>query len=296
MATIIFHFNGISINIQATMNQTFEQILLKFESKAKMSIKNLLFIYNGQLINNYKLSIEQIANSIDKQRKIIDILAYENKSYYLNEKNDFEKEKISIKEKINQILYKYLGDRTYLKDKINNWKDAILNECKIFFLKYQNYITFVSLVIFNKSIKQSKYFLDWAFIAGETTQIIDVYFNSDNIKAQINVGMFLKERERTKKDLTKALNLAEKEFLNLAEGRTFDTFHDKYFKMFENTLENEILTEYKYSLFYFNVLLNKYTQYSKGFIIVNKNKEDYYLSKEINAGESILYLLFGKAQ
>ena len=58
------------------MNQTFEQILLKFESKAKISIKNLLFIYNGQLINNYKLSIEQIANSIDKQRKIIDIFIY----------------------------------------------------------------------------------------------------------------------------------------------------------------------------------------------------------------------------
>ena len=296
MATIIFHFNGISINIQATMNQTFEQILLKFESKAKMSIKNLLFIYNGQLINNYKLSIEQIANSIDKQRKTIDILVYETKLYYLNEKNDFEKEKISIKEKINQILYKYLGDRTYLKDKINNWKDAILQECNILFLKYQNYITFVSLVIFNKSIKQSNYYLDWAFIAGETTQILDIDFISDKIEAKLTIGMFLKERERTKKDLTKALNLAEKEFLNLAEGRTFDTFHDKYFKMFENTLENEILTEYKYSLFYFNVLLNKYTQYSKGFIIVNKNKEDYYLSKEINAGESILYLLFGKAQ
>ena len=56
------------------------------------------------------------------------------------------------------------------------------------------------------------------------------------------------------------------------------------------------MTDLKYSLFYFYVLLNKYTQYSKGFIIVNKNKEDYYLSKEINAGESILYLLFGKAQ
>ena len=91
------------------MNQTFEQILLKFESKAKMSIKNLLFIYNGQLINNYKLSIEQIANSIDKQRKTIDILVSENISNNSIEKNDFEKEKISIKEKINQILYKYLG-------------------------------------------------------------------------------------------------------------------------------------------------------------------------------------------
>ena len=64
-------------------------------------------------------------------------------------------------------------------------------------------------------------------MSGKTTQIIDIYFNSDKIQAQINVGMFLKERERTKKDLTKALNLAEKEFLNLAEGRTYDTFHDK---------------------------------------------------------------------
>ena len=61
-----------------------------------MSIKNLLFIYNGQLINNYKLSIEQIANSIDKQRKIIDILVSENTSNNSIEKNDFEKEKISI--------------------------------------------------------------------------------------------------------------------------------------------------------------------------------------------------------
>ena len=220
----------------------------------------------------------------------------ENTSNNSIEKNDFEKEKISIKEKINQILYKYLGDRTYLKDKINNWKDAILNECNILFLKYQNYITFVNLIIFNKSIQQSKYIINRTFMSGKTTQIIDVYFKSDKIQAQINVGMFLKERKRKKKDLTEALILAEKEFLNLAEGRTYDTFHDKYFKMFENTLENEILTDLKYSLFYFYVLLNKYTQYSFEFIIVNKNKEDYYLSKEINAGESILYLLFGKAQ
>ena len=123
-----------------------------------------------------------------------------------------------------------------------------------------------------------------------------VYFKSDNIKAELIIGMFLKEKKRKKKDLTEALILAEKEFLNLAEGRTYDTFYDKYFKMFENTLKNEILPEYQYSLLSYYVLLNKYTQYSKGFIIVNKNKEDYYLSKEINAGESILYLLFGKAQ
>ena len=66
--------------------------------------------------------------------------------------------------------------------------------------------------------------------------------------------------------------------------------------MFENTLENEILSNHKYSLFYFYELSNDYNQSSKGFIIVNKNKDDYYISKTINAGESKLYLLFGKAQ
>ena len=133
-------------------------------------------------------------------------------------------------------------------------------------------------------------------MAGNTTQIVEINFNSDKIEAQIVLSMFLKDRKRTAKDLTEALNLAEKEFLNLAEGRTFETFYEKFYKMFENTLENEILSNHKYSLFYFYELSNDYNQSSKGFIIVNKNKDDYYISKTINAGESKLYLLFGKAQ
>ena len=113
----------------------------------------------------------------------------ENTSNNSIEKNDFEKEKISIKETINQILYKYLGDRTYLEDKINNWKDAILNECNNLFLKYHNYITFVSLVIFNKSIKESKYGINRTFMSGKTTQIIDVYFNSEKEQKKIKLKL-----------------------------------------------------------------------------------------------------------
>lgn len=84
--------------------------------------------------------------------------------------------------------------------------------------------------------------------------------------------------------------------MNLAEGRTFEAFYEKFYKMFEDTLENEILPNYKYSWFYFYQLSNEFDQSSKGFIIVNKNKDDYYLRKTINAGKAILYLLFGKAQ
>ena len=110
------------------------------------------------------------------------------------------------------------------------------------------------------------------------------------------ISMVLRDLSRTPKDLTETFNLAEKEFLNLAEGRTFEKFYEKFYKMFEDTLENEILLNYKYSLFYFYQLSNEFNQSSKGFIMVNKNKYDYYLSKIINAGNAILYLLFGKAQ
>ena len=157
----------------------------------------------------------------------MDVLVYEN---YLNNSNyqsDFNKERIIIREKINFILSKYLEDRTFLKDKINNWRDAILNECNNFLLKYPNYITFVNLSINNKSINKSKYYSHSTLMAGKTTQIIEINFNSNKIEAQIVLSMFLKERKRTPKDLTEALNLSEKEFLNLAEGRTFEIFYEK---------------------------------------------------------------------
>ena len=239
------------------------------------------------------MTFQQLANNIDKSRNIIDVLTYEKE---LNKQDDFEKERIIIREKMNFILSKYLVDRTFLKDKINNWRDAILNECNNFFLKYPNYITFVSLVINNKSLNKAKYYSNFDVIKGKTTQVVEVNFKSDKIEAEMIISMFLKERSRTPKDLTKAFNLAEKEFLNLAEGRTFETFYEKFFKMFEDTLENEILPYYKFSLFYFYQLSNEFNQSSKGFIMVNKNKDDYYLSKTINAGNAILYLLFGKAQ
>ena len=289
MATIIFHINGNHINIQCQANESFEKILQKFSDKAAIKANNLFYIYNGNLIDK-KLSFENLANSIDKERKVMDVLVYKDIL------NNFENEKVIIKEKLKLILHKYLWERVYLSEKINNWKDAILNECKNLFSKYENYITFVNLIIFNKSMKNSKYYTYFNCFAGNTTEYIEESFNSDKIEAQLAVAMFLKQRKRTQKDLKPSLNLAEKEFLNLAEGRTFEIFHSNFLKTFKNSLENEILSGYKYSLFLFYELSNKYNQSSKGFIIINKNKDDYYISKMIDAGESKLYLLFGKAQ
>lgn len=88
------------------------------------------------------MTFQQLANNIDKSRNIIDVLTYEKES---NNQDDFEKERILIREKMNFILSKYLEDRTFLKDKVNNWRDAILKECNNFFLKYPNYIPLLVL-------------------------------------------------------------------------------------------------------------------------------------------------------
>ena len=88
------------------------------------------------------MTFQQVANNIDKSRNIIDVLTYEKE---LNNQDDFEKERIIIREKMNFILSKYLEDRTFLKDKINNWRDAILKESNNFFLKYPNYIPLLVL-------------------------------------------------------------------------------------------------------------------------------------------------------
>jgi len=139
------------------------------------------------------LSFGQLANNIDKSRNIIDVLTYEKE---LNNQDDFEKEKIIIKEKMDFILSKYLEDRTFLKDKVKNWRDAILNECNNFFLKYPDFITFVNLVINNKSLKKAKYYSNYTVSAGKTTKNLLINFKSDQIEAEMIIFLFLKERKR----------------------------------------------------------------------------------------------------
>ena len=94
------------------------------------------------------------------------------------------------------ILSKYLEDRTFLKDKVKNWRDAILNECNNFFLKYPDFITFVNLVINNKSLKKAKYYSNYTVSAGKTTKNLLINFKSDQIEAEMIIFLFLKERKR----------------------------------------------------------------------------------------------------
>ena len=82
----------------------------------------------------------------------------EEKSENKSNKEDpkFEEEIKKITDKVNEILNTYLADRKYVKDKITNWRDAVLKECEKFFSKYkEQYSVLVNLTIYDKTKKIS---------------------------------------------------------------------------------------------------------------------------------------------
>ena len=89
-------------------------------------------------------------------------------------------------------------------------------------------------------------------------------------------------------------NLTTKnEFLNLAEGRNYEIFKSKYFKMVKQKIL-EIRKEYGSELFIFYELSNKNIIATRGFIISNKGKNDCYLSELIKVEDYSFYLLLAK--
>lgn len=141
MAYAVFDFEGNKIKIQCNIEDTIQKILTNFASKIKIELDSLLFLYGGNLIeiDNNELIYEDLANQIDLENKLINILVYKRETYTntsLGQTNDFI---IYIKPKLSEILVKYLDDREYLETKVDKWKDAILNECNTVFSSNKKY-------------------------------------------------------------------------------------------------------------------------------------------------------------
>ena len=75
MAKVIFNFNGIETIIQCSKEDKMKNICNKYTSKINININLLLFIYSGNTIN-FELSFKDQANSIDRERNIMNILVY----------------------------------------------------------------------------------------------------------------------------------------------------------------------------------------------------------------------------
>ena len=292
MAHVIFLYKGNEISIQCKVTEQFKDIFKKFSSKINIDLNKLVFLYGGSKLNE-NLTFENQAINEDVVNNKMKIIVCEidkcNNNEYL-ENIDINK----LKKELKIILCKYLDDRVYLENKVDNWKEAILKESEKIFLIYKEYKIFMHLSINEKSIKGNDSFSD-SGLFHKVDYYLNVGFESKNIKANFDIIIFKKNLKRTKIDLSNVMTLIETEFLNIAEGREYKIFMEKYYKMFEDKFFKEILYGCRFSLYYYIETFNKSYKGTKGFKFINKDKDDYVLSKLIDSGDIKLYVNFGKA-
>ena len=132
MAKVVFSFEGTKIDILCNLNDKMEDIIKSFSSKINVDMKKLIFLYGGNILDDYENRLENIVNSEDIKNNQINILVYKLEEYNEDSKNYETIE--NLKPKIYDIMKKYLDDRIYLEDKVDRWRDAILSDAINYYL------------------------------------------------------------------------------------------------------------------------------------------------------------------
>ena len=89
MAQVEFQYNGISTVIQCQEDQKMIEICNNFIIKSNINKNGLLYCYDGKGVSKFdnNITFNQMANSIDKQRKKMNILVLDNENINDNNKN-----------------------------------------------------------------------------------------------------------------------------------------------------------------------------------------------------------------
>jgi len=78
MVEVKFNFNEIQTIIQCNLNEKIEDVYKKYEIKIRKDISQLYFLYNGNIIKDGNLNLNEIINEEDKRRNIMNIIVNEN--------------------------------------------------------------------------------------------------------------------------------------------------------------------------------------------------------------------------
>ena len=73
MIKVEFEYKSNKIFIQAINEDKMRQICSKFTQKAQIDLNKLYFMYSGNIVN-LDLSVEQLINKTDKERKTMSII------------------------------------------------------------------------------------------------------------------------------------------------------------------------------------------------------------------------------
>ena len=135
MAKVEFLYDGQKIDIYCNENDKFNNIIIKFSQKVQKNKDDLCFLYGGQVVN-VNTTFNGLANSIDKKRKIISIIAtnnYAGNNSNLILENKQLKEKLTkayktkdeLKAEIQELKYKISMAKSESMNQINNLMNTI---------------------------------------------------------------------------------------------------------------------------------------------------------------------------
>ena len=126
MAEIEFIYYGININIKCNLNEKMKDIYNRFKDKVNLKNNNIYYTYNGEILKDEELKLEEIVNIEDKKRKKMNIIIYNNiiKEEIIKSKNIICPE---CKENIRMNINEYKIDLYGCKNG-HNIKNILLNE------------------------------------------------------------------------------------------------------------------------------------------------------------------------
>ena len=140
MAKVEFMYEGQKIDVYCNENDKFSKVIQKFCSKAKKNMNDLCFLYNGKIVDT-NLTFFNLANSFDKERKIISLIVtdqYAKNDSKLIKENKELKEKLlecykkieEQKQEIEDLKYKMTITKSEGMNQINNLMNIIENKDK----------------------------------------------------------------------------------------------------------------------------------------------------------------------
>ena len=82
MASVDFYYEGSNITVHCDKSERMEQIFQKFINKTNANPNSIIFLYNGTIISNAKLTFNQISNLDDKNRNKMNIIVTNSSKNY----------------------------------------------------------------------------------------------------------------------------------------------------------------------------------------------------------------------
>ena len=149
MAKVEFMYEGQKIDVYCNESDKFSKVIQKFCSKAQKNMNDLCFLYNGKIVD-INLTFFSLANSFDKERKIISLLVTDqyakNDSKLIKENKELKEKLLAAykkieeqKQEIEDLKYKITITKSEGMNQINKLMSIIENKDKqIMELKAKN--------------------------------------------------------------------------------------------------------------------------------------------------------------